>query len=77
MTKEALESYDRIVSNRYDLAEIIAAIGKELRIIERYRAKELRESLAGVRLAIMNVVASEDVNAKIRNIILNAPLKSK
>ena len=77
MTKEALETYDRIVSNRYDLAEIIAAIGKELRIIERYRAKELRESLAGVRLAIMNVVASEDVSAKIRNEMLTAPLKAK
>ena len=71
------ETYDNIAQCKYYPAEIIAAIGDELRRTERYKAKEMRECIVGIRMFIERFVDYETTNAQRRSDYLTAPLEKE
>ena len=77
MKRGTLESYKNVVEQANDPAALIAAIGGEIRKMQRYRAQAMRESLAGVRLAILNYLSAEHASAKVRAQIMGAPLSKE
>ena len=77
MRKLEKETYARLLEHGTDAERLLSSIGDELRRTERYNSPALRESLAGIKMAIMNFNASVYVTSKIRNEMLNAPLQGK
>ena len=77
MNRLMKESYAHVVEHGTAPAAILMATCGEIRKLENYRARELRKGLAGIRLALLNYLASEDATAKLRNSILSAPLEKE
>ena len=77
MNRLMKESYSRVVERSTTPATLIAATCGEIRKLENFRAGELRKGLAGIKLALLNYLASEDATAKLRNSILSAPLEKE
>jgi hypothetical protein len=77
MNRLTRESYSRVVERATTPATLIAATCGEIRKLENFRARELRKGLAGIKLALMNYLASEDASAKVRDQIMGAPLKGE
>lgn len=77
MNRLTRESYSRVVEHGTAPAVILMATCSEIRKLENFRAGELRKGLAGIKLALMNYLASEDASAKVRNSILSAPLEKE
>lgn len=75
MTRQMKESYGNVVEHGTDPAAMLAGIKDEIRRMESYHARAMREAVAGIRLAILNFFAAEDLSAKTRNRILNEPLQ--
>ena len=77
MNRLMKESYSRVVDHGTDPAAILMATCGEIRKLENFRVRELRKGLAGIKLALMNYLASEDASAKVRAQIMCAPLKGE
>ena len=77
MNRLMKESYKHVVEHGTAPAVILMATCGEIRKLENFRARELRKGLAGIKLALMNYLASEDASAKVRDQIMGAPLKGE